>query len=77
MLRIKENSEHDISVGGPNLASQAMAAGLIDEMHLFVTPVTVGAGTPALPNHSYSNLELLKVDRSASGVVHLQYRTNS
>ena len=46
-------------------------------MHLFVTPVTVGGGTPALPGHFQSGLELLRVDRFAAGVVHLQYRTGS
>ena len=77
VLRMKETAGHDISVGGPDLASQAMAAGLIDEMHLFVTPVTVGGGTPALPDHFHSNLELLRVDSFVGGVVHLQYRTSS
>jgi len=32
-------------------------------------------GTPALPDHLRSNLELLDVDRFAGGVVHLRYRT--
>jgi dihydrofolate reductase len=77
VLRMKETAGRDISVGGPDLASQAMAAGLVDEMHLFLTPVTVGGGTPALPGHLHSNLELLRVDRFAGGVVHLQYRTSN
>jgi dihydrofolate reductase len=54
-----------------------MAAGLVDEMHLFVTPIMVGGGTPALPGHFRSNPELLRVDRFVSGVVHLQYRISS
>ena len=72
--RMKETAGDDISLGGPNLACQAMAAGLIDEMHLFLTPVTVGGGTAALPDGFYPNFELLHVNRFASGVVHLQYR---
>jgi dihydrofolate reductase len=72
--RMKESAGNDISLGGPNLAHQAMAAGLIDEMHLFLTPVTVGGGTAALPDRFYPNFELLHVNRFASGVVHLQYR---
>ena len=71
---MKESAGHDISVGGPDLAGQAMAAGLVDEMHLFVTPVMVGGGTTALPDRFHSVLELLDVDRFESGVVHLQYR---
>ncbi len=75
VLQMLETSGLDISVGGPNLASKAMAAGLINEMHLFMTPVMVGGGTPALSHHFHSNLELLDMDRFASGVVHLHYRT--
>ncbi len=77
VLRLKQTTGHDISVGGPDLARQAIAAGLVDEMHLFLTPVTVGGGTAALPRHFDSSLDLLRVDRFASGVVHLQYRTSS
>ncbi len=72
--RMKETAGHDLSVGGPDLASQAMGAGLVDEMHLFLTPVTVGGGRPALPHHFRANLELLSVDRFEGGVVHLHYR---
>jgi dihydrofolate reductase len=72
--RLKRTSAHDISVGGANLAGQAIEAGLVDEMHLFITPVAVGGGTPAHPAHLHSRLELLGVDRFASGVVHLHYR---
>ena len=75
VLQMKETAGHDMSVGGSDLASQAMGAGLVDEIHLFLTPVTVGGGTPALPDHFRSNLELLDVDRFAGGVVHLRYRT--
>lgn len=72
--QMKLSSEHDISIGGANLASQAIEAGLVDEMHMFVTPVTVGGGTPAHPEHWNSKFEQVSVDHFASGVVHLQYR---
>lgn len=72
--RMKQTAEHDLSVGGANLAGQAMAAGLVDEIHLFVTPVTVGGGTRALPDRFRSRLELVDVDRFGSGVLHLEYR---
>jgi len=71
--RLKQSSEHDVSIGGANLAGQAIEAGLIDVMHLFVTPVSVGGGTPALPEHLNWELELVNVDRFSSGVVHLEY----
>ena len=73
VLRIKETTGHDISVGGPDLAGQAIAAGLVDEMHLFLNPVTVGSGTVTLPDHFDITPELLGVDRFMSGVVHLHY----
>jgi dihydrofolate reductase len=72
--RMKETATQHLSVGGPNLAGQAMAAGLVDEMHLFLTPITIGSGTPALPGPFPSKLELCGVDRFVSGVVHLHYR---
>jgi hypothetical protein len=61
----------------PDLASQAMAASLVDEINLSVTPLTVGGGTPALLAHFRSDLELVDVDRFKGGVVHLQYRISS
>jgi dihydrofolate reductase len=77
VLRMKETSGHDICIGGPELAGHAIAAGLVDEMHLFLTPVTVGGGTAALPPHFDSKPELLGVDRFMSGVAHLCYRISS
>jgi dihydrofolate reductase len=74
VLHMKESARHDLSVGGPELAGQAMAFGLVDEMHLFVTPVTIGGGTPALPKQVRQQLELMDVKRFLSGVVHLHYR---
>jgi dihydrofolate reductase len=72
--QLKAASERDITVGGPGLAGQALVAGLVDELHLFVTPVVVGGGRPSLPN-TRIDLELLDEHRFGSGVVHLQYGT--
>jgi dihydrofolate reductase len=77
VLRMKETARHDVSVGGSDLAGQAIAAGLVDEMHLFLTPVAVGGGTAALPDHFDSKPELLDVDSFLSGVVHLHYRISN
>jgi dihydrofolate reductase len=71
--RMKASAQSDISVGGAELAAQAIAAGLVDELHLFVTPVVVGGGTRSLPNHVRVNLELLDERRFGNGVVHLHY----
>jgi riboflavin biosynthesis pyrimidine reductase len=71
---MKESAGSDISVGGPDLAGQAILAGLVDEMHLFLTPVALGGGTAALPDHFDSKPELVGVDHFPSGVAHLHYR---
>jgi dihydrofolate reductase len=73
--RLKESAEHDISVGGPTLAAHALAAGLVDEIRLFLTPVVVGGGTRSLPDDLHLELELLEQHRFRNGVVHLRYRT--
>jgi dihydrofolate reductase len=73
--RMKASRDGDISVGGPELASHAFRAGLIDECHMFLTPVVVGSGRKALPGHVRINLELLDERRFGTGVVHLHYRT--
>lgn len=66
---------HDVSVGGPGLAGQAIVAGLVDEFHLFVSPVVVGGGTASLPGNVRLDLDLLAERRFGNGVVHLHYRT--
>jgi dihydrofolate reductase len=72
---VRSLKEHGIvSVGGPGLASQAMRAGLVDEYHLFVTPVVVGGGTPVFPAGVRVRLELTDERRFAGGVVFLRYR---
>jgi dihydrofolate reductase len=72
--RLKETSGPDITIGGAQVAGQAIGAGLVDECRLFLTPIVVGAGKPALPESVHTPLELLGERRFASGVVHLHYR---
>jgi dihydrofolate reductase len=72
--RLKESAGRDLSVGGPNLAAQALEAGLVDELQLFITPIVVGGGTQALPDGLRLELELLEERRFDSGVVYLHYR---
>jgi dihydrofolate reductase len=73
--QMKASADRDISVGGPDLAAQAIAAGLVDEYHLFLTPVVVGGGTRSLPDGVRMKLELLDERRFTNGVVHLHHRT--
>jgi dihydrofolate reductase len=74
VLDLKATAARDISVGGAELAGQALDAGLVDELHLFAAPVVVGGGKAALPDHVRIRLELLDERRFGNGVVHLHYR---
>jgi dihydrofolate reductase len=71
---LKSSAARDITVGGAELAGQALAAGLVDECHLLLNPVLVGAGRRALPDGVRADLELLAEHRFAGGVIHLHYR---
>jgi dihydrofolate reductase len=73
--QLKAMADRDISVAGPDLAAQAIKAGLVDELHLFLAPVVVGGGKRSLPEDVRLGLELLDERRFANGVVHLHYRT--
>ena len=64
----------DVGIGGPTLAAPAIRAGLVDEYQLFVTPVIVGGGLPALPSGVRASLDLVDERRFPSGVVYLRYR---
>jgi dihydrofolate reductase len=75
--RSKAASARDISVGGADLAAQAIKAGLVDECHLFVTPILVGGGKQAFPDQVRLKLDLLDERRFGNGVVHLRYRTRA
>ncbi|WP_427884848.1 dihydrofolate reductase family protein [Kribbella sp. GL6] len=73
--RLKKESDHDLSIDGPNLAAQAIEAGLVDEYHLFTTSTVVGGGTPFFPPGIRLELDLLDHRSFASGVTYARYRT--
>jgi dihydrofolate reductase len=75
--QMKARAGRDIIVGGPELAAQAFKAGLVDELHLFVTPIVVGGGKQSLPNNVRLMLELIDERRFEGGMVYLQYRTRT
>lgn len=75
--KLKETSAHDLCIGGPNLATQAMRNHLVDEIHLFVVPTTIGNDgpvIPVLPRDLVLRLELLDERRFSEGWVYLRYR---
>jgi dihydrofolate reductase len=78
VVRAMKNAlDRDISVAGPELAAQAFRAGLIDRCQLFLTPILVGGGKPALPENVRLDLDLVSEHRFDNGVVFLDYRVNS
>ena len=75
--QMKALAGRDLIVGGPALAAQAFKAGLVDELHLFVTPIMVGGGKRSLPNDVRVQLELLGERRFGNGMLYLHYRTRT
>lgn len=71
---LKRESEHDIFVGGAELAGLALEADLVDECHLFLHPLILGRGKPAFRAALRRNLELLETDRVGTGITRLHYR---
>jgi dihydrofolate reductase len=75
--QLKAAAGRDLLVGGPDLAAQAITAGLVDAWHLFVTPIVVGGGKQSLPANVRLKLELLDERRFGNGMVYLHYRTRT
>jgi dihydrofolate reductase len=75
--QLKATAGTDMTVGGPDLAAQAIKAGLVDEVHLFLAPIVVGAGKQSLPDNVRLKLELLDERRFGNGTVYLHYRTRT
>jgi len=70
---MKTSAGGDLTVGGSTLAAHAFDAGLVDECHLLVYPVLVGAGKPAFLSDARVQLELQDEHRFGSGVMYLRY----
>jgi dihydrofolate reductase len=75
--RLKQSGDADLSVGGAELAGQALAAGLVDEIHLFLVPVIVGGGKRALPADVQARLRLIGTRGFPSGVVYAHYAVDA
>jgi dihydrofolate reductase len=71
---MKASATSDLTVGGALLAAHALKAGLVDECHLFIRPILLGGGKPALPSDTRAELKLLDDRRLSNGVVYLRYR---
>ncbi len=76
--QLKATADRDLTIGGPELAAQAIEAGLVDEFHLFLVCVVVGGGKRSLPDgNARVQLELLDERRFRNGTMYLRYRTRS
>lgn len=69
-----DSADSDVIIGGANLAASALAAGLVDEVSITLSPVAIGAGKPALPTDLVLELELLRERRFDNGAVNVQYK---
>ncbi len=75
VTRLKEQPGPDLEVGGWQLASTLMQAGLVDEYRLFVQPILLGAGRPIFPALSEAvRLKLVETHAFHTGVVYLRYQ---
>jgi dihydrofolate reductase len=72
--KLKQEAEHDIDIGGAEVAGLALEGDLVDECHLFIHPAIVGGGKPAFRAALRRNLELLETRRFGTGVIHARYR---
>ena len=75
--QLKQEAERDLTVGGPGLAAEALRAGLVDELQIFLAPIAVGGGNRALPDGVRVKLELLEERRFGNGTVYARYRTRA
>jgi dihydrofolate reductase len=74
---MKTSASKDLCIGGPTLAAQAFHHQLVDEIHLFVVPTTIGNGIPVipvLPKDMVLRLELMEERRFSGSWVYLRYR---
>lgn len=74
--RLKETSGPDITIGGAELAARRSPADLVDECHLLLGPIAVGAGMRALPANVRTQPEVLDERRFNRGVVYLHHRAS-
>jgi len=76
--RLKKEVDGDLYVSGSGTLVRALLAdGLVDELHLFVYPLTRGAGPRLFPEDAQpASLALAASEAYDNGVVYLNYRTS-
>ncbi|MEI9938128.1 MAG: dihydrofolate reductase family protein [Pseudomonadota bacterium] len=74
---LKRTSNEDISIGGAELATAALQANLVDELHVVVHPLIVGGGKSAFKGSQRRNFSLIESRRFDAGSVYLRYHIPS
>ncbi len=72
--QLKDSASADLIISGPNIAAQAFRASLVDECQLYLRPIALGGGKPALPADLRLELDLLEEQRFREGSLFLRYR---
>jgi dihydrofolate reductase len=72
--KLVAESDKDFGIGGPNLAGQAIKAGIVDEYHQFVAPIIIGGGNFWLPKDVKTKLKLVDLQKFKNGTVYHHYR---
>jgi dihydrofolate reductase len=67
-------SDKDVNIGGPQLAAEAIRAGIVDEYHQIIAPILVGGGKRWLPSGVKLELQLVETRTFENGFAYLHYR---
>ena len=71
----KQKGKNIWLMGGADVFGQFVDAGVLDELHIALIPVLIGAGIPLLdPKRRTSELKLLSSEKFSDGVVMLKYK---
>ena len=73
VAQLKIRADSDLLIGGPTLAGHALELELVDELHLFVSPVLAGGGIRALPEDLGASLSQISERGFGNGVVHAHF----
>jgi len=74
---MKASAQRDLTMSGPTLAAHAFKADLVDDCHLFISPIIVGGGVSAFPRDTLLHLALEHERRFTNGIVYLHYRSTT
>ncbi len=70
--RAAAGEKNAVIMGGGDVIAQALAAGLVDQLHLHVSPIVLAAGTPLF--HGAGRIEMRQTDvQVSSTATHITY----